>query len=335
MKILITGAGGNLGGKIVERLLANRQYDLKLAVRQTISTDKLSRWRAEHPQSKIEVVLLNLLSRDGMGPALSGVDTIVHAAAGTKGGVADMYMNSVVGTRNLLEALAATAVRRILFVSSFSVYRTADLADNAVLTEASPLEAVGAEKGGYAYTKVQQEKLYLEYQAKLGFESIIVRPGVIYGPGGSGMSSRVGISALGVFAALGRSNLIPLNHVDNCADAIAHAVVHAPPNTVYNLVDDDLPTCGRYLKEYRRKVKRMKVVPLPYPLLMMAAKWLTRYSVLSGGQLPAVLTPYVVRSMYRPLQYSNAAIKALGWSQRVNISQGMGAFFEHLKLATR
>jgi nucleoside-diphosphate-sugar epimerase len=316
-------------------LLANRQYDLKLAVRQNMSATKLSGWRNEHPQANIEVVPLNLLSREGIGPALSNVDAIVHAAAGTKGGVADMYMNSVVGTRNLLEAAAGGTVRRMLLVSSFSVYRTADLPDNDVLSEVSPLEVIGVEKGGYAYTKVQQEHLYLGYRAKLGFESIIVRPGVIYGPGGSGMSSRVGISALGVFAALGRSNLIPLNHVENCADAIAHAVVHAPPNTVYNLVDDDLPTCGQYLKEYRRKVKRMRVVPLPYPLLMMAAKWLTGYSARSGGQLPAVLTPYVVRSMYRPLQYSNAAIKALGWSQKVSISKGMAEFFEHLNLAAR
>ncbi len=335
MKILITGAGGFLGGKIVDRLLARQQYDLKLAVRQNLSSSKMAQWRADHPQASLDVTPLNLLSRESIGPALAGVDTIIHAAAGTKGGAADMYMNSVVGTRNLLEALVGTGVRRVLLVSSFSVYRTVDLPGNAILDERSPLETVGVEKGGYAYTKVQQERLFLEYHAKLGFESVIVRPGVIYGPGGGGMSSRVGINALGVFVGLGRSNLIPLNHVDNCADAIAHAVVHAPSNSVFNLVDDELPTCGKYLKEYRRKVKRLRVIPLPYPLLMAASKWLTRYSARSGGQLPAVLTPYVVRSMYRPLRYSNDAIKALGWAQRVDIPEGMAGFFEHLKQTSK
>ena len=334
MKILITGAAGFLGGRIVERLLAREQTDLRLAVRQSVAASKLDQWRKDYPQAQIEVVPLNLLAPGSIGPALAGVDTIVHAAAGTRGGVADMYMNSVVGTRNLLDALAGTSVRRILLVSSFSVYRTVDLPDNGVLTEESPLEAVGVEKGGYAYTKVQQEHLYREYQARLEFESVIVRPGVIYGPGGSGMSSRVGINALGLFASLGRGNLIPLNHVDNCADAIAHAVIHAPANSVYNLVDDDLPTCGQYLRDYRRKVKPLKVIPMPYPVLLRASKWLTRYSERSGGQLPAVLTPYVVRSMYRPLRYSNQAIKALGWSQRVGMGQGLAEFFEHLKKLT-
>lgn len=331
MKILVTGAGGYLGGKIIDRLLARGQMDLRLAVRQNVPSAKLERWRTEFPQARIEVAPVNLLSPNGIGPALDGVDTIIHAAAGTKGGVADMYMNSVVGTRNLLEALSGTPVRRILLVSSFSVYKTLDLPDNDVLTEQSPLESVGVEKGGYAYTKVQQELLYHEYQAKLGFESIIVRPGVIYGPGGGGLSSRVGINALGLFASLGGSNLIPLNHVDNCADAIAHAVTQAPAGSVFNLVDDDLPTCAEYLRQYRRKVKRMRVIPLPYPLLMRAAKWLTRYSERSGGQLPAVLTPYVVKSMYRPLRYSNQAIKSTGWSQRVSIATGMAEFFEYLK----
>lgn len=331
MKILVTGAAGFLGGKIVERLLARGQADLRLAVRQNMASAKLDQWRNEHPHARIEVAPLNLLSPQGIGPALNGVDAIIHAAAGTKGGVADMYLNSVIGTRNLLDAVAGSSVRRILLVSSFSVYRTADLPNNDLLTEQSPLETIGVEKGGYAYTKVQQEILYGEYLAKLGLESVIVRPGVIYGPGGSGMSSRVGISALGLFASLGRSNLIPLNHVDNCADAIAHAVIHAPANSVYNLVDDNLPTCGKYLREYRRKVKSLRVIPMPYPVLMAAAKWLTSYSERSGGQLPAVLTPYVVRSMYRPLRYSSQAVKALGWSQRVSIEEGLVDFFEYLK----
>jgi nucleoside-diphosphate-sugar epimerase len=333
MKILVTGAAGFLGGRIVERLLARQHADLRLAVRQNVAGTKLDRWRGEYPGARIEVTPLNLLARDGIAGALQGVDTIVHAAAGTKGGVADMYMNSVVGTRNLLEALPGTPVRRILLVSSFSVYRTVDLPDNDVLTEQSPLEAVGVEKGGYAYTKVQQEHLYHDYRSRLGFESVVVRPGVIYGPGGGAMSSRVGISALGLFAGLGRSNLLPLNHVDNCADAIAHAVQYAPSNTVYNLVDDELPSCGQYLREYRRRVKHLKVVPMPYPALMWGARWLARYSERSGGQLPAVLTPYVVRSMYRPLRYSNEAIKSLGWTQRIATGTGLAEFFDHLKQA--
>jgi nucleoside-diphosphate-sugar epimerase len=333
MKILVTGAAGFLGGRIVERLLARQQHDLRLAVRQSMSEAKLMRWRSEYPAGHLEVAPLNLLAPASIGAALQGVDTIVHAAAGTKGGVADMFMNSVVGTRNLLDAIGGTKVRRIVLVSSFSVYRTVDLPDNALLTEESPLESVGVEKGGYAYTKVQQEHLFHEYQSRLGIESVIVRPGVIYGPGGSAMSSRVGISALGLFASLGRANLIPLNHVDNCADAIAHATIHASSGSVFNLVDDNLPTCAQYLREYRRNVKRMRVVPMPYPALMAAAKWLTRYSARSSGQLPAVLTPYVVRSMYRPLRYSNQAIKSLGWSELVPIERGVPSFLEHLKAA--
>ncbi len=40
--------------------------------------------------------------------------------------------------------------------------------------------------------------------------------------------------------------------------------------------------------------------------------YVANYHKSSKGQLPAILTPYVVRSMYRPLRYSNAALKQLG-----------------------
>jgi hypothetical protein len=55
------------------------------------------------------------------------------------------------------------------------------------------------------------------------------------------------------------------------------------------------------------------------------------YHKRSKGQLPAIFTPYVVDSMYRPLRYSNAALKAIGWTQGVPTAEGMTRAFADAK----
>ncbi|MFT3665102.1 NAD-dependent epimerase/dehydratase family protein [Piscinibacter sp.] len=331
MKILITGAAGFLGQRIARRLLAQGARAVVLHVRRVAPAGLVEGLQRDYPDAHIEVAAANLLARGTLGPMVQGVDCIVHAAAGMKGAAADMFANTVLGSRNLLEAAGPAGVRRIVLVSSFSIYRTEDLPDDALLDERVPREAVGIEKGAYAYAKTRQEQLFDEFQKQYGFESVVLRPGVIYGPGGGAMSPRVGLSAMGLFASLGGSVVLPLTYVENCADAIAVAALKAPAGSAFNVVDDDLPTCADYLRQYRRNVKSLRVFRLPYPVFLWASKRLQGYHKRSKGQLPAVFTPYVVRSMYRPLRYTNAALKALGWTPAVSTAQGLDATWKALR----
>ena len=336
MKVLVTGAAGFLGSRLCESLLANGVDDLRMHFRSAPPSGRIEAMRARHPGAHIETVGANLLNRGALGPLVSGVDCLVHAAAAMRGSAADMFANTVVGTRNLLDAACAAKVRRIVLISSFAVYRTEGLADGAQHDENVPIEPVGAERGSYAYAKTRQEHLFEEYRERFGFESVVMRPGVIYGPGTSPLSTRIGVRAFGTFFLLGGSATLPLTYVDNCADAIAIAALRAPAGSAFNVVDDGLPTCADYLREYRARVERVRVMPVPYWAFLLGARVLQRYHAASKGQLPAVFTPYVVRSMYRPLRYSNQALKAIGWTPKVSVADGMRATFEALaaKLST-
>jgi nucleoside-diphosphate-sugar epimerase len=331
MTILITGAGGFLGKRIAESLLMAGADDLRLHFRQRAPRGFVEDLHTRYPHARIETAAANLLARGALDALVDGVDCIVHAAAAMRGSAADMFANTVLGTRNLLETAGAAGVRRIVLISSFSVYRTEPLARGALHDETVPIEAVGIEKGPYAYAKTRQEQMYNEYRERYGFESVILRPGVIYGPGGGAFSSRVGISALGFFFGLGGGATLPLTYVDNCADAVAQATLHAHAGSTFNVVDDDLPSCRRYLRAYRRSVKRLRVLPVPYWAFLLGSRLLVRYNRRSKGQLPAVFTPYIVRSMYRPLRYTNAALKAIGWQPRVSTAEGMARAFSHLR----
>ena len=330
MKILLTGAGGFLGSRLAESLLAAGADKLRLHFRQKPPAGLLEGLRLRYPQALIEPVAANLASRQGLPEMVGDADCIVHAAAGMRGATADMFANTVVGTRNLLEAAGNLGVRRIVLTSSFAVFRTVDLPKGTVLSESCAVEETGVEKGPYGYAKTRQEQVFREMQARFGFDWAIVRPGVIHGPGGSALSPRVGIQAMGFFFSLGGGATLPLSYVENCADAIALVALRAPSGSVFNVVDDDLPTCGDYLKAYRRRVRKMRVVPVPYWLLLTGARGFVRYNRVSGGQLPAIMTPYSVRSMFRPLSYSNQALKDLGWRQRVPTAEALDLLFAHL-----
>ncbi|MEN9436833.1 MAG: hypothetical protein RIR09_1488 [Pseudomonadota bacterium] len=331
MKVLVTGAGGFLGRRIVDSLLRLGVEHVRVHVRQAPPAGMIEGLQAKYPQAIIEVAQANLLSRGGLEPLVQGVDCVVHAAAGMKGAAADMFANTVLTSRNLLEAAVAQKVRRIVLISSFSVYEAASLKKGQVLSETTPIEAVGVDRGAYGYAKTRQEHMFNEFQREHGFESVILRPGVIYGPGGGALSSRIGIRALGFFFALGGRALLPLTFVDNCADAVAKAALSAPAGSSFSVVDDELPTCRAYLKRYCREVESMRCIPIPFWAFRLGSKVLVWYNKRSKGQLPAVFTPYVVDSMYRPLRYSNAALKAIGWSQRISTANALEQSFRFWK----
>jgi nucleoside-diphosphate-sugar epimerase len=179
----------------------------------------------------------------------------------------------------------------------------------------------------YSHSKLRQEQLFWEYREKYGFELVVLRPGVIYGPGGGHFSNRVGLSLFGRFLHLGGDNLLPLTYVDNCAEAIVAAAIAGGDGEVYNVVDDDLVTSKQYLAAYKKQVKKVKSVPVPYFALMWGSKMVERYSTRSKGQLPAIFTPYKTRAMWGGNQFSNAKLKSIGWKPLISTGEGMNRAF--------
>jgi len=331
--VLVTGSNGFLGAILVERLLERGEKDLVCMVRGGSNRARLDAVKRRHPDKPFEVVVGSLASPKDAGRMLRGVRQVHHLAAALSGAPADMFLNTVVASKNLLEAAAACDEKpEMVLISSFSVYGVADLPPGHLLTEETPLEAHPEKRDLYAQAKLRQEQLFWEYREKHGVPLTVLRPGVIYGPGGGALSTRVGLRLPGIFVHLGRDNLLPLSYVDNCAEAIV-VVAHAEgrEGQVYNVLDDDLPTCSEYLRRYRKEVEPLRTVSLPYFATMALSRGVRAYHRYSKGQLPAILTPHKAASAWGGNRFNNDKLRATGWRPIVSTEEGIKRAFAYLR----
>jgi nucleoside-diphosphate-sugar epimerase len=332
LRILVTGANGFLGSALVERLLAHGEKDVRCFVR---TGSNLSRLRDVEARAGVTLDIFqgSLGSVAAASQALEGIDVVYHVAAGMKGAPADLFINTVVASKNLLEAIVQSGRRpKVILVSSFGVYGVAGLRRGAVLDESTPLESQPQRRDVYSYAKLRQEQLFWDYHHKHGIPLVVLRPGVIYGPGGPVMSSRVGLSLFGWFLHLGGRNRIPLTYVENCAEAIVVAGSEdSAVGQAYNVHDDELPTSREYLNSYRRRVKRMRSITLPYPVTQWLSRRVERYFARSKGQLPAVFTPYKTATSWKGTRFTNAKLKKLGWKPIVTTREGLERAFAYMR----
>jgi nucleoside-diphosphate-sugar epimerase len=241
-------------------------------------------------------------------------------------------MNSVVTTRNLLDAtLEHRCLRRFVSISSFAVYTNTQRPRRKPLDEACPVEAQPELRGDpYCFAKVKQDEIVKEYGEKYGIPSVIVRPGYVYGPGNLAITGRVGIGTFGIFLHLGGANTIPFTYVDNCAEAIALAgLTRGVDGEVFNVVDDNLISSRKFLRLYKRNVKRFKSAYIPHAVNYALCYLWEQYSIWSEGQLPPAFNRRKWHASWKQTHYSNEKLKKrLGWMPRVSMKEGLDRYFE-------
>lgn len=304
MKLLVTGATGFLGGAVV-RAARERGHDVRALVRSAGRT------------IDVEEVVGDLRSRAGLVDALRGVDGVLHLAAQKSGGLYEQLAATVLGTENLLWAMAEAGVRDLVHVSTFSVYDYLELPQGSLLDESSPLEAHPERRDDYAITKLWQERIVREHES---VRATILRPGVIWGPGEE-WNARLGIRAGDrLWIRTGGRARLPLVHVDDCAQAIVLAAeTEASRGEVINLVGRECPTQAEYVDALRRGLEpRPRVIPVPLwgmRFLAWTANLVSRLLFGGRAKIPGLLDSAKMEARLRPLEFSRAkAERLLGWT---------------------
>ncbi|HEY1586271.1 MAG TPA: NAD-dependent epimerase/dehydratase family protein [Polyangia bacterium] len=206
---LITGASGFIGGRLAERM-ARDGYTVRCLVRESSNTTALD-------SLGVELARGDLTDAASLARAVEGCRYVFHCGAL----VSDWAMKdeiikiNVVGTRSLLEASAAAAVRRFVHLSTTDVYGYPD--------EAATDETYVSTRfrNWYAQTKRDAEAEVRRAECERALEAVILRPATVYGPGS--------VEVVGEIAsAIRRRNMLLIDHgraiaglcyVDNVVDA--------------------------------------------------------------------------------------------------------------------
>jgi len=157
-RVLITGGAGFIGARIAEIYFA-RDIPVRVGIRTWKSAARVGRL-------PVEIVPCDVMDPQAVASAMTGATEVVHCARGGE------HVN-VEGTRNVLRAAAEAAVRRVVLLSTVSVYGDIE----GAVDEATALDA----NNEYGRSKIGAEELCAEYQAA-GLSTCVLRPTIVYGP---------------------------------------------------------------------------------------------------------------------------------------------------------
>jgi 2-alkyl-3-oxoalkanoate reductase len=178
-RIVVTGATGFVGGRVAARLRA-RGDEVTAIVR---------REDADLAAAGVDQRLAALTDPDELRSVLEGaaepVDVVVHAAATAGPDLEEVRLVNRDGTRAVLEAARAAGVRRLVHVSTTSVYDLDALGDVEVDEDAplvTPSSWPADQVVPYALTKAEAEAEVVEAMAD-GLSAQILRPPAVLGAG--------------------------------------------------------------------------------------------------------------------------------------------------------
>lgn len=182
-KVLVCGAGGFIGGHLVQFLKNKGFEDIRAVDRKPYDG-----WYQVHDYAESQV--LDLQHRDACYQAIADAD-IVYNLAADMGGMGFIENNkalcmlSVLINTHLLEAARDEEVERFFYASSACVYNgdKQEDTDNPGLAEADAYPAMPED--GYGWEKLFSERMCRHFREDYGLEARVARYHNVYGPNGT------------------------------------------------------------------------------------------------------------------------------------------------------
>lgn len=228
MKTLVTGAGGFIGGRLVEIFEMDEPGSVVAGIRRWSTAARIGRL-------PVDIVQCDVLRPDQIARSLNGVSHVVHCAVGPRKVTEE-------GTRNVLQASLDAGVERVVHVSTIDIYGKG----TGELTEAQPPQRSGAE---YGDSKIRAEEICHEFSER-GLAVSVIRPTIVYGPFSQNWIEEFAVRLqvrpwpFPKELSSGTCNLV---YVDDLVAAIRLALVRPEAvGEVFNINGPDLPTWFEY-----------------------------------------------------------------------------------------
>jgi nucleoside-diphosphate-sugar epimerase/predicted dehydrogenase len=242
-KVLVTGGTGFIGRELVRQLL-DGGHAVRVVTRSEASVP------AELGAKGAEIAAGSLGDGAFVEKVMRGVTAVVHLARSYGTTWEELRESDVEGTRRLAEAAAAANVRRFVYTSSIAVYYLGEGA--GTVTEETPPDPAVFRSQPYARAKVETERLLSAMHRDRAFPVVVVRPGIVVGPGGDPCHWGVAMWPFrGVAETWGEGdNPLPFVLVRDVADALVRCVdTDGIDGESFNLVGETALSARDYLDE--------------------------------------------------------------------------------------
>ncbi|MHC5308430.1 NAD-dependent epimerase/dehydratase family protein [Bartonella sp. LJL80] len=324
MRILVTGATGFLGQSLVKQLVAEK-YEITAIGRNRQKGQELEKLGANFVSVDLQYVeAYNRLA--DLGPH----DALIHAAGLSSpwGEYSAFYRANVVATQTMISTARRLGCRRMIFISSPSVYF--DFKDQIDIEETFPLpKPVNA----YAATKRLAELDIL--QAK-DLSPIILRPRAIYGRGDTVLLPRL-VRAMkkGAIPLLRDGKAMTnLTYIDDCVEAVRLVLLASDSSAgrIFNIAGNEQLTIREIVEAVADKTGfKLHWKTLPLPLARIAVKLIELKAKLTFGQPEPTITTYGLGIFaYSQTLNCSHAKKYLGFEPKNSFVHGLNKVFDEV-----
>lgn len=319
MNVLITGGTGFIGGRISQALLESGKHNVTITGRK----------QPRSPLSGATYKLGDLADATFTNQVTQNIEAVVHSAgmAGTWGPYHDYFRANVRATENLLKGAKANGVRRVINISSPSIYF--DFKDQFNLRETDRPKKFS---NAYAQTKYEAELLMHQFHSS-DLQTISLRPRSVIGRGDQNVLPRlIRLQQSGNLVQVGHGeNTVDITSIGNvihacslCLEAPASAmgetynITNGAPVKFWDFVEE-------VLKEANLPVQRKK---LPYAPVMAAAQLNEFFSkVIKRKSEPALLPISVGIIAFSMTLDLRKAREKLGYTPRFTTRDGILEYF--------
>jgi nucleoside-diphosphate-sugar epimerase len=316
-RLLITGATGFLGGALAQRLASEGAHIVALA--------RSAAKAGEVEAHGFEVARGDMTNRESLRRAVEGCEIVIHCAVSF--GHPDVQRDvNINGTRALAEECGFAGVRQLVYTSSIAVY---GFGRRGIVTETTP-----PSPGAYAYAKTKYggELAIKDVALHTGLNHVIIRPGMIYGPGSVNWTDALFRYAKRnpiLFPGDGSGSAHPI-YIDDAVDLLARMIGDETLNgEIFNCSADPAPSWREWLLGYAKLAGHQNWVSLPPFLAKTAAGLIMGFAPPSSlfRDLPELIDQYLEKTTYSTAK----ARERFGWSQQISLSEGIERCVPYLR----
>ncbi len=316
-KVLVTGATGFLGKYLTEQLLADG-YEVFALGRNKSAGEVLERMGATF-------CLGDFTDKEACAPYFKEAEYVIHAGALSTvwGTWDDFYNTNVAGTRTVSELCLEHGVKRMVYISSPSIYSGKEHRFDIKEEEYDK----DNELNYYIKSKILSEEVIREFDKK-GLDTVTLRPRGLIGIGDTSLIPRIlnANGKIGIPLFHGGENYVDITCVENVAYAASLGLkATGVKGEVFNITNGEPTRFKMILEQFLAAIEEEpKYLKLPFGLAYGVASFIeTIYRVFRKKGEP-MLTRYTVCTLAfsQTLDITKAKEK-LGYTPKITLGEGI------------